>query len=840
ILSAVQEQLPHLPSVEPQQLSTLQTLRQIVETLEAELSPPAAASQSKPSRSTDTATTESSTPRRPGIKRQIIRPGAVEQPRTTLNIIDPIWIVDDASSLSEGIARSLENNGYKTKVISPTTSKAPQRLGGLLIPAPATGTDSNFLRDAFILLQRCAPALHAAATDADAIFFTLSRLDGSFAFMPGSPLQDPISGGLAGLSKTAHREWSDITCRALDLDPLMPLDEQVEKVVYELNHVGPIEVGISSAGTTIPMLEDAHLPYETADLNLSSSDVVIISGGGRGVTAEVAMHLAQAAQPTLLLLGRSPLPETEEPWLQDATNEVEIKQALLKHATTKLSPKDISAQCSSILNQRELHRNIVRLEEAGTRVIYQALDIRDAEAVSTVVAQARKYGPIRGIIHGAGVLADKSIEDKTAQQFDLVYSTKVGGLQALLQATLDDSLDFIALFSSSTGRFGRSGQIDYAVANEVLNKTAQALARQHEKCRVLSLNWGPWDGGMVNAGLKKLFASEGIEVIDLEAGSRYLLQELATPGPEIELVILGADAPAKQSQESPVDRLPESVMQIPASCTHIPALRDHVLNGRAVVPMALSAEWLALGAMHNFPGLTFSGFDNLRICRGIILEQDAEHQLELRCGQMQPDEAESGTYSVPMQICDTASGQVHSRAEVILTDILPGESLSAMSLNVSPEMQEDKHSIYADTRLFHGPAFQGLEQVIGLDDTGIRALAHNAATPADWMTSPLRHTWLGAPLLLDCSFQLMILWCNATQKKGSLPSYIQHYRQYIYSVPADSVEIRCRINKCTGSIVEADIDFIQPATNQVLARIEGYECTMTENLDTAFARNSLE
>ncbi|MFN2256899.1 MAG: hypothetical protein ABR516_00260, partial [Desulfuromonadaceae bacterium] len=84
-------------------------------------------------------------------------------------------------------------------------------------------------------------------------------------------------------------------------------------------------------------------------------------------------------------------------------------------------------------------------------------------------------------------------------------------------------------------------------------------------------NWGPWDGGMVNAGLKKLFASEGIEVIDLEAGSRYLLQELATPGPEVELVILGAgaDASTEQHLRTPATRLPDRVMQIPVSCTHI-------------------------------------------------------------------------------------------------------------------------------------------------------------------------------------------------------------------------------------------------------------------------------
>jgi acyl transferase domain-containing protein/NAD(P)-dependent dehydrogenase (short-subunit alcohol dehydrogenase family) len=839
ILSAVQEQLPHLPSVEPQQLSALQTLRQIVDTLSS-------AADIETSNDEPEATDSTSTGRyvsgRPGIKRQIIRTLEVEASRSSLQIKDPIWIVDDASSLSEGVARELEKSGYQTKIISPATSEMPQRLGGLVIPAPEMGTDSNFLRDAFTLLQRCAPALHAGAGDADAVFITISRLDGSFAFSEGSPLHDPISGGLAGLSKTAGHEWQDITCRALDLDPLMPMHDQIERVIYEISHAGPAEVGISRSGLSSLVLKDSSLPAGAQHLSLKRDDVVIISGGGRGVTAEVALQLAQATQPTLLLLGRSPLPDTEEPWLQSATSEAEIKQALLKHATTKMSPKEISTQCDAILNQRELRRNIARMENAGSRVIYEALDIRDAEGVNTVVAKARVHGPIRGVIHGAGVLADKSIEDKTIQQFDLVYSTKIEGLQALLHACGDDNLDFIALFSSSTGRFGRSGQIDYAVANEVLNKTAQALARRHDGCRVLSLNWGPWDGGMVNAGLKKLFASEGIEVIDLEAGSRYLLHELAAGGSDVELVILGSHKNGTPDQQTPppATRLPQSVLQIPVSCRHIPALRDHVFNARAVVPMALSAEWLALGAMHNFPGMSFYGFEHLRVVNGIILTQDSEQDIELRCGQMEPDQEEPGSYRVPMQVCDAVSGQIYSSAEVVLADSLPANSPAPLPLDVSGKNQEEHKSIYADKRLFHGPAFQGLDQVLGQDRSGIKAMAHQIGTPADWMQSPLRHTWLSAPPLLDCSFQLMILWSNAMKQMGSLPSYIRRYRQYTASTGTDQVEIRCLVNACNGATLKADIDFILPEHNRVFARIEGYECTMAENLDSAFARTSLE
>jgi NAD(P)-dependent dehydrogenase (short-subunit alcohol dehydrogenase family) len=758
----------------------------------------------------------------------------------------PIWIVDDASPLSEGVAQALESKGYASKVVSPFTTRIPEHLGGLVIPAPVMGADSNFIRDAFALLQRCAPALHAAATEGDAVFFTLSRLDGAFGFDPESMLQDPISGGLAGLSKTAAHEWKDITCRALDIDPLLSEQEQINAVVQELEHAGPQEIGISRCGIFTPVLQNESLLSESSELNLNSADVVIISGGGRGVTAEVALHLAQHASPTLLLLGRSPLEEEEE-WLRSATTEAEIKQTLVKNSPEKLSPRELNAQCQSVLNQRELRRNIERLQQAGSQVLYHALDIRDEEAVKTAVEAARSHGAIRGIIHGAGVLADKSIEDKTLEQFDLVYSTKIGGLQAIIQATAADEVDFIALFSSSTGRFGRTGQIDYAVANEVLNKTAQALARQYPQRRILSLNWGPWDGGMVNSGLKKLFASEGIEVIDLEEGSRYLLQELGGSAKEVELVILGGGTLSQPDNDSGInesqnvsDQLPNPVMHMPVSCTHLPCLRDHVIGAKAVVPMALSAEWLAQGAMHNFPGLAFFGFDNLRIYRGITLNQDEEQHIELRCDRMEPVAAQRGIYRVAVQVCDAKSATIFSSAEVILADTLPQEIPEPMSGDISAANQENRESIYADSRLFHGPAFQALEQVLGQDERGISALASNAATPAAWVKTPLRHNWLSAPMLLDSSFQLMILWCSASCGCVSLPSSVRCYRQYVEHIPGDVSEIRAHVIRSSDSGAEADIDFIAPDTGKLLARIEGYTCTMTPSLQDAFTRNTLD
>src|SRR5262249_22483131 len=142
--------------------------------------------------------------------------------------------------------------------------------------------------------------------------------------------------------------------------------------------------------------------------------------------------------------------------------------------------------------------------------------------------------------HGAGVLADRQIADQTDEQFDLVYDTKVGGLRSLLDALGTDELRWLALFSSSTARFGRAGQVAYAAANEVLNKWAQREARRRPICRVVSVNWGPWDGGMVSPSLKAVFESEGIGLIPIRDGARSLAEELrSAPGGPVEVVILG-------------------------------------------------------------------------------------------------------------------------------------------------------------------------------------------------------------------------------------------------------------------------------------------------------------
>ena len=126
---------------------------------------------------------------------------------------------------------------------------------------------------------------------------------------------------------------------------------------------------------------------------------------------------------------------------------------------------------------RELRATIARIKHSGGDCRYVVGDVQDEPAVRAALADVRAaWGPITGIVHGAGVLADRFLLDKTEEQFRRVFDTKVLGLRVLLGATREDPIDTIVLFSSVAARCGNQGQCDYAMANEVLNKVG-ALER---------------------------------------------------------------------------------------------------------------------------------------------------------------------------------------------------------------------------------------------------------------------------------------------------------------------------------------------------------------------------
>jgi len=872
ILSALQESLPGAPAIGPEQLGELRTLGDIVQYLsgpsaapaEDPVLPPALSFKEQESGNLSVAVdrfedTPLASPPLQGeglggdgfdetaflaIERSSAVPVPLDAAATTSAIATQgeCWVTDDGSDFSLELCTGLSASGLTVRHIDPYNAPPAAGAGELrtvVVCAPAAGTDDRFLESAFLLLKNAAGALNQAAPHGGARCVAISRLDGSFGFADGSTLADPLSGGLAGLVKTAAREWPQVSCKIIDLGAFAGAREAAQAAGAEILRDGPVEVGISAGGRVGLNVATLPVAVKPAEAPIKPGDVVVITGGGRGVTAETAIALARAYRPRLVLLGRTGEPLPEPAWLAPLTEESAIKRAILANTAKKMLPREVEEQYRAAMAARELRATLSRIVAAGGSAVYRAVDIRNHAAVEKTVAEIREaYGPIRGVVHGAGVLADRLIVDKTKEQFAQVYGTKVDGLRALLAATGTDDLRFIALFSSSTGRFGRIGQADYAVANEVLNKLAQVEARRRPGCRAVSFNWGPWDGGMVSAPLKKVFASEGIGLIDLAAGGEFLVREIAAAGAPVEIVAIASAK--KEAAKAPAKAEPtlEEAFTLKLSVQDYPFLRSHVLDGKAVLPMAVIAEWLAHGAMHRTPGLRLHGFNDLRICKGVTFDASSPFTLQVLAGRSTKRDS---FHLVPVELVSTAKNGrtvLHARAEIVLATKLP-EGIRSITDIPSTPYTPHGGVIYNPERLFHGPDLHGIEAVDGCTENGIAAAVKGAPAPGAWIRQPLRSSWLTDPLALDSAFQLMILWSFERFGHASLPCFAGRYRQFQDAFPKEGAQVVIRVTSENNRTACADIEFLDRVSGKLIARLEDYECVIDPALEKAFQRNRL-
>ena len=221
----------------------------------------------------------------------------------------------------------------------------------------------------------------------------------------------------------------------------------------------------------------------------------------------------------------------------------EIKAALiaqLQGQGQSFTPAQIETAYQRLMIDREIRGNLNRIRQTGARVTYRAVDVRQEEAVVELLKDMQQtFGGIDGVIHGAGVIEDRLLRDKTPESFECVFGTKVDSSAILARHLPADRLKFWVLFSSIAGRYGNRGQSDYAAANEVLAKLAVACNRRWP-ARVLSIAWGPWSGTGMVAELEKHLLQRGLKLIAPEVGSRFVVEELLHGGKDdAEVVVAG-------------------------------------------------------------------------------------------------------------------------------------------------------------------------------------------------------------------------------------------------------------------------------------------------------------
>ena len=404
------------------------------------------------------------------------------------------------------------------------------------------------VKSLFLLARGLAkqPLPHDAASQR--LLLAATAMGGSFGVGPAK-LPDtffPGQGGVAGLVKSLAHEWPEALVRVVDFNAREPSGAVADRLLAELGDAyGPVEVGYLDDERITLECRAAPLAASNGEAApLDSQSTVLITGGARGITAAVALELARRYRPRLVLVGRSPLPpESESPETAALSEPAALKAAIvaqLRAAERPAAPADVEKVYRRLLRDREIRANLARLRETGAEVHYFAADVRDEQSLAAVIAQIEeRFGGCDGVIHGAGVIDDKLIGDKTAESYDYVFGTKLDSALNLSRLLRPEKLKFCAFFASVAGRFGNRGQSDYAAANEVLSKLARYLD-QRWPGRVVSVVWGPWSQiGMVSE-LEQHLSQRGLQLIPPEVGPLRFEEELRCGHKgECEVVIAG-------------------------------------------------------------------------------------------------------------------------------------------------------------------------------------------------------------------------------------------------------------------------------------------------------------
>ncbi|MBF0110402.1 MAG: SDR family NAD(P)-dependent oxidoreductase [Magnetococcales bacterium] len=500
------------------------------------------------------------------------RPGATD-PRMTATTTTPhgigSWVrcfhvvpaspppLEDNPVVSQGIWEGFGNRLAREEALLRRLNSEPHGHGVILWPGafPEVGTLPVLLQGAQRCIER-ARQLHGSSMT----FVVVQQ-----------------GWGGSGFARSFFLEHPDIRTLVINLPPTETMDSPAW-IIREIDggRSGFGEMLIDEAGQrTEPYLKPVPWSsFRTTRELIGGHDVVLITGGGKGIGAECGLQLARRTGCALLILGRS-VPQTST----------------------------------------ELFNNLARLRMAHPRISYQRADVTNAAQVADAVARgvAELNAPVTAMIHGAGLNHPCLVTNLTIADLKATLAPKIDGLDNLLAAIDPGSLKLLVGFGSIIARTGLQGEADYALANEWLGHRIERFQSLHPHCRCLAMEWSVWSGTGMGQRLGRLEAlgEQGIAPISIDDGVQAFLRLVQTPDLPPRLIVSDrfGNPPTVVLDTPPlrqfrfIDTVPvyypetELIAECHLSPQSDPYLDDHVLDGERLFPAVLALEAMAEAAV---------------------------------------------------------------------------------------------------------------------------------------------------------------------------------------------------------------------------------------------------
>ncbi|ACL67359.1 Beta-ketoacyl synthase [Anaeromyxobacter dehalogenans 2CP-1] len=689
------------------------------------------------------------------------------------------------SSTPEAVDAAVASLGAPEVLVDLTAFGAPARLDLSLDGGAIAGAARAAAETSYALVRRIYDALLASTPARPGAYVAVTSLGGTLGL--GAPAADPSGAFQHGLALALKQEVPGALVKALDFAPAVDAADLARALVAELEDGNErVQVGFAAGRRTVVALRQAALDAGApVRREIGPGDVLLFSGGGRGVVFECACAVARLGA-KVVVTGRTPPPDPALPHLaldDRAFAELRRREIVRRRGEPGLTPVRFAREMDALARDRELHRNLERTRKEGLALEYAVCDVTDPASVRAVVDDVRaRLGPITVLGHGAMVERSASVPGKTAADVARVLDSKVAGLLHLLDATRADPLRAVVAFGSGVARFGNRGQTDYAGANALVAALLPAwMARRGRAVHCVTIDWPAWreigwaaSNPDIAAGLDAM----GVTSISPEEGRYWFVSELRSgDAPETLLAsermlhawpFLGASADGAR----PVALLDDGGVPLVRSASPLvdaaeprpggglvararlradaPFLAQHRVDGRPILPGAFALELLAEAAALGRPGERVAEVTGFRIEAPVALARAA---LDVRA-VVEPGEggvlAVRLVSSLPIAL-PAGNERVHARAVVRLEAAAPASPRHALPDSDGLVRARSFYRLSRDP-VELGPLFcrvRWLELLGGAARATVEPADLRAAIPG--VRAPAFRV---DPLLLDAAFQV--------------------------------------------------------------------------------------
>lgn len=516
------------------------------------------------------------------------------------------------------------------------------------------------------------------------------------------------------ITASLHLERPDIKVRAIDFPPEVNPKLLAERVLNELS----TPENFAAIGYDVKMQRLIPRPavqepadYQKRDLTLSAEDVILVTGGGKGITAECAIELAEATGVRMALVGSSPDPTLAE---NQPGNE-------------------------------KIARTLERFQSHGLTYHYYQCDVTNIEAVQNLVARVRQdMGEITGVIHGAAVNRPSSLDKVSTKAVLAEIGPKLKGVINLCKILTDKPPKLLIGLSSIISFTGMKRNGWYGFSNEAMELILHNFGVKYPQTSVLSIAYSVWDevGMGFEMGAVQHLRQIGIGAISKEQGVHRFLNLVENDPGTNRVLVTGAMRTIETStgfdtwlpqllswpRTSNLIALPginepgvETVRRTHLTLESHPYLKDHFYKGSYLFPTVFGLEAMtqAVALVTGRDRFQNIKIEDIRLERGIVVDPEKGTIIEVRAAIAERF-SKNEPRRVKTEIRTELSGftKAHFSATFVL-DVETEAPIEALEIPETPLDIQPQVDLYGPL-LFQGPLFQRLEKFYSI--TGDRCI----------------------------------------------------------------------------------------------------------------------